>query len=732
MVSIVEFIKMLDSMSTAELQDYLEQYWHGDFELTPQEEWHLVERIRKLKVDQMERYIIIWVVLLALVSIDAEKVTPITSIFNRLTEPDITGPYDYIWVTEGDDDVCPLCAPLNGKIYGVDFTLKPKLHPNCRCELEKRPKAGRAMRMRRLEAGAVRAIETNDKRQLEVLAAPFGNENNKDRYEQWFTSDTDFMIEVGDRRPTLYLHGASPQGRSMDSPPVTGISSVTRVDEQGLWMIADLDNSELATRTWEAALRGEAKASTGSVNYLVRPPLRDGKWPPGPVKCWPIAELSVFDGGENRVPVSDDALVIPLRALFEQHSIDYPFEAGEDKDEVDPIRLDNKRTKMSQEEVAKQVASILAEKEAEKEAAVEAKAALRAEIEAELKKEAAEDPENFRQTFTVGGKESKRGAASRITPGEKELGFTAADKEEEEAFMWNMCHPQQAPKAMRSDNADPKRVLEETQAAEGGGLIPLPVINKINALRQEYSLIDAIGFEKVYTNSLNVIIPREDAGSAVFATIAEEGAYVANEPAYSGNSLAMVKKGSMITVTEEMLEDATMWEPAFYRSMGTWWAMTENLDLFTILKATSTTGLHSATWTAAEVDTFPFFMTEPWTKGSHIVMEQATAAAIRALLVATPRAYGSFSDFNDLYNPKFFGIPVHINSNWETLGGGDTDLIASHVSPGAITYVERRGMSIKVDPYGDALNGRIRYFPSYRAAIQVTQVLGNVDWTDHA
>ena len=68
------------------------------------------------------------------------------------------------------------------------------------------------------EAGAVRAVTEGKKRILEVLAAPFGSPENLDGYKQYFSNRTDFMIEVGDRRPTLYLHGYSPRKTSMKQP----------------------------------------------------------------------------------------------------------------------------------------------------------------------------------------------------------------------------------------------------------------------------------------------------------------------------------------------------------------------------------------------------------------------------------------------------------------------------------------------------------------------------------
>ena len=98
---------------------------------------------------------------------------------------------------------------------------------------------------------------------------------------------------------------------------------------------------------------------------------------------------------------------------------------------------------------------------------------------------------------------------------------------------------------------------------------------------------------------------------------------------------------------------------------GRKWGLTENLILFTELKADDTAGTHSATFTQAEIDAFMFQMHDPWRDGAHCIMHSATMATIRGLLVATPRAYGSFPDFGGGKYPSLFGFPCHMNSNWE-------------------------------------------------------------------
>jgi HK97 family phage major capsid protein len=712
----ITYLKFLRDMNPAQLKDYLEAVWREDIIINEAYELWMEEYLREVKIRKIAVYASIFLLLLALLAAVPEYDGPIKRLSEKLGPPEVPQDYDLMWITELDEKVCPICAPLHGLIISENLVLLGiKTHPGCRCKIVEIKKGQRAMKIRTLQAGAVRAIENDGVRQLEVLAAPFGSPKRKDKLGQFLSARTDFMLEVGDRRPLLYMHGFSPRGRAMNQPMSIGVARATRVDHDGLWMLSDLDNSELSDRTWKAALEGNARASTGSVNYLERHDEVTGE-----VLCWPIAELSVFDAGEDRVPVSDDAIVLPLRSLFDEHKIDLPdnFEAGEDKkDEVVKPTTRTMENKMTNE-VEKAVAEALAKRDAEE----KAKAALRAEIKAEIEAEMKEKPK-YRETFNIGGNESKSKAAMRITQEEKELGWDVADKEEAEAYIWNLMHPTQAPKAMR--------VLEESQALEGASLIPTPLLNKIIGLKDEYSLVSKLGIQKYYTDSLTLTVPRENAGMGVFATIAEEGAYIANEPAFEGTTCTVVKKGSMITATEEMLEDSSIFEPYFVQLCARKWGLTENLELFTKLKATDTIGLASATFTQAEIDAWMFAMTEPWADGNvSIIMAQATMGTIRGLLIGTPRAYGDFPSFGGKSHSELFGFPTYLNSNWEAVGAGATTLTMSMVNPDALAYVERRGMSIKVDPYGDALNGRVRFFPSYRAVCEVIQILGHVSYLD--
>lgn len=560
------------------------------------------------------------------------------------------------------------------------------------------------------------AIRTLPDRRLEVLAAPFGSPDNRDALGEYFSARTDFMIDINDWRPTLYFHGFSPEKRMMKRPAAIGKAFVSRVDEEGLWMEVTLDEGKMANRIWDAAEAGSCRASTGSVNYLTRSN-NDGE-----VLVWPLAELTLIDEGAGRHPVNSEAVATPLRAQFEAVDLEFPeaFKAGEATDAVDtdlePIVAPKSELKgqIMSKEIKEAVAAALAEERA----AIAADEALRAEIRAEeiAKLEASPD---HRAMFNIGTPTPRN---LFVSDEQAARGFTLEDVKE----TYDFIH------ALRNGGTPAMRVLEETEAAEGLAFVPQELDAQVQEMRDERSLVSKMGIFRRKSNRLIYNFVREDAGMGALALIAEEGAYIANEPAFALLPATVGKYGSMITATEELIEDQNTFQTWFVKACARKWALAENAHLFAVVKAGGTAGTHSATFTQPEIDAFMFQMNEEWKEGAHLVMEAATMAAIRVLLIATPRAYGEFPAFGGREFATFFGYPTHLNSNWETIGAGDLTETMSLINPEAIGWVERQGITIKVDPYGDALNGRIRYFPRVRFAAVNTQALGIVHYTDDA
>ena len=106
-----------------------------------------------------------------------------------------------------------------------------------------------------------------------------------------------------------------------------------------------------------------------------------------------------------------------------------------------------------------------------------------------------------------------------------------------------------------------------------------------------------------------------------------------------------------------------------------------------------------------------------------MIMNDATLSYIRQKLVATPRAYGEFGfgymSMGDPPGEKFLNKPVLTNSNWAALVGGTDNQAAVTFANfnEMIFWVERRDLSIFVDPYSTKLSaGTVNFLPSARYA----------------
>lgn len=170
------------------------------------------------------------------------------------------------------------------------------------------------------------AAKAGDDWKLEVLGAPFGDPFNRDLQDDYFSPRTDFMMSEGDERPVLYYHGDDPTGNPDMQPQVIGKAKLTKKDDKGIWFDVILDKTKkYAERIWQAAMNGLARASTGSINYLVR------RSPDREILTWPIGELTLVDKGQGRLPANEMAMVA-LKTIFEEAKLEMPetFMEGEE------------------------------------------------------------------------------------------------------------------------------------------------------------------------------------------------------------------------------------------------------------------------------------------------------------------------------------------------------------------------------------------------------------------
>jgi len=534
----------------------------------------------------------------------------------------------------------------------------------------------KTIEMRFRLGGGVKALSN---RRLEVLACPFGSPQDLDKMDEYFSPNTEFMLEVGDKRPTLYFHGFTPNKQMEAKPSPIGKAIVSKIDERGLWMEVDLHPKSKAAqaqadRIWHAAEQGTCRASTGAVNYLCR------SAPSGEVEVWPVGELSLIDEGLGRHPVNDKAVAMPLRASFEQLDLAIPevFEAGEAMDTTE--RPANTETKMS--DIQAEVKRVLAER-----------AAMRTQVVNEL-----------------------------TTPAVmKEAVLGSDDKQQEHEFFWNMRHR----------NFE-RRTLDETLAAEGLGLMPIGLVNQIHEQASAMSFAQAAGMPVYQTNLSQVTLVREAATPVLSDEVAEEGAISESaDPALGAVTATVTKHVDYISVTEELLEDSTLLPAYFKRLAARKMALAQNLDVVTVMSLAATSGgVETAVTdapTLAELQVCRLSLLPSYrSSGACWFMHETTLEFYRALAttIAAPYKWWEWHEGEGPDSGTLLGHKVYTDPNWALYNGASksTNTVIANLKYG-LAMVENPNIGITVNPYLVKDTGWVRFYLGSRWCHWVLQPL---------
>lgn len=152
--------------------------------------------------------------------------------------------------------------------------------------------------------GAVKALGGG---KIEGYGILYTGVADPDVQEEFFTKDTDLMLEVGDRRPMLYRHGVHPVMKSRRA-----LAQVTKIDDIGAFFAGELDLSDTYWKAiYKLAEMGKLGFSTGSMPHLVSkaPKSENGK-KAIEILTWPVGELSLTPN-----PVEPRTCAFPVKSL---------------------------------------------------------------------------------------------------------------------------------------------------------------------------------------------------------------------------------------------------------------------------------------------------------------------------------------------------------------------------------------------------------------------------------
>ena len=156
---------------------------------------------------------------------------------------------------------------------------------------------------------------------LDVLGNPYGGPMDRDSDGEYFNADTQFHEDKFPPPPIVYYHGYDPTTKKPQGDPEyigKAISRERRND--GVWYRVILDKANQAARkVWEAAQKGLAVASSGSIAHLARVDRT------GHIRQWPVVELSLWDNDGSRPQANRHAVAIPaMKMMYQQAGIALP------------------------------------------------------------------------------------------------------------------------------------------------------------------------------------------------------------------------------------------------------------------------------------------------------------------------------------------------------------------------------------------------------------------------
>lgn len=158
-------------------------------------------------------------------------------------------------------------------------------------------------------------IKALGNRELELRVA-WGRDNHN---EAFHPTRTDFDLPNFPNPPVLYYHGYKADGKPAPRPIVIGKTVARESRADGHYLRVSLNDKPEAQRTYDAALKGQAFVSPGTIGYLRR------KDHDGVLTYWPIAEISAWDGAPSRKQAHPGSLAFPvLKALYLEAGLAVP------------------------------------------------------------------------------------------------------------------------------------------------------------------------------------------------------------------------------------------------------------------------------------------------------------------------------------------------------------------------------------------------------------------------
>lgn len=514
----------------------------------------------------------------------------------------------------------------------------------------------------------------------------FSTAEDPDLVGDFFTKDTD--LHYPSEMPVLYNHGLDKTIKKR----VIGKASVT-IDEVGAWTESQLNlRDEYEKEIYKLVEAGKLGYSSGALSHLVE---REPAGKAAFIKSWFVGEVSL-----TPTPAEPRNSVVSLKSLSIPDEAALPI----DENETSIHQGENKM-----EETIDVKALVAAEIKAMKDAEA-AEAARKQEIEDARSEGARQAVEELKSKRLL--KASEYHTTDKTNDSDEGLG----------AFKSWMQTGQSNHELIEPDGGWMKTsgVTNLTTAAEGGYLVPDPLLNRIIAKRDLASWVRQAPVQIFQTEADHILIPVEDTRYADFTSTAESAGYTNDTTGNVGQiNLALTKYTSYIKVSEEFLSAKNSnWEAWIGNVLGRVEAGTENSLATTVIAADATAGTAFASATA---------ITEP--ELARCVGELSNNYAVSGeagFLVKNGTKWylkgiagNSFAFLPTPSGNDFFGFPAFVSDDMAAMTAGLASVIFGNFQYFAV--VETPGMLVQRNPYLYMANGQVGIFAHIRRGYDVLQ-----------
>lgn len=532
-----------------------------------------------------------------------------------------------------------------------------------------------------------------------VLGVPYGGQlQGRDADGEAFHEQTEIWLKSGDYVNLTYYHGFDPEepGKKQEKPALIGRAIYTGKDSRGHWFEPMLDESEpLAKRLLDAGIEN-LRASSGAVSHLVR------KSAGGLIDVWPVGELALFDINEWRKPANDLAVIEAKSESITEAIPEVIATVDAVEDEIEAktnltISQFPMEEKMDEEKIVEEVKAVeqpTIDVEALKKSIIEELKAAPGEVKGVPTTKNAKESASFSKAFMAWAQ------------GDNPRGFAGNELELTAKGSWQGA----------TDD-------------EGGYAVPDDFYNSIVEQRQDQSWVRQAPVMKLVSNHDRILIPTESTAATKLAVIAEEGAYVENDPVFGQVALTMYKAGKMIKVSEEMLDgDAVGLEAYLASVIARASAAAENYYLTVgsgsgmpqgVLSGATASGITTAAKTAitaAELVSTIGTLDSPYLNANtRLLMRGSTKWYLRG------RTGDNFQFVQTPAGGDFMGITALVSPDMEAIADTKKSVLVGDFSMYA--FAERQGLKAVRNPYLYQANGQVGIFISQRFGGAVLQTL---------